>query len=1707
MPYLELCWLPGDGIFLPACLDDNACNLEELLLLTQGFTEGSVFHPKPLVDSRDSYPQTFQDAVTSFTDKTDVQLEMKESGLGSELLSQTDSESAVSDLEEDIADLDSETKHLGENKIAATQLEIEVKNERSVISHIDCYDSIPYIDNGVIIRPVNVGDGLLVRVSGERGCVYNEDDLIEFENVNVHPDFDKASSCNFNIDQNNQNNKNEIQFRSQMQDLLADKNQNESLDISQDLKCILDDLDTHLNQSFDSSSENPDKIHLKLSDSFPSEYPDISDDSRSSQAGPVDIKTFTLVNKQPLAYPSKTVHYNGSALGSFSKINDQRDLIGEHKTPPFKGVFSHAVDSIYVTKKRSLPSTDNPENKIPESTPLRPFSYDQFYPKETGVTGDKTKNSAVRKSVWFSAGNEKADVNKTERSLPKQGISALSNASTKTYFASLEKSGNLSPFIKSIADKYGLFGSSVSPNNEPQEESFDATDVELDESYASTLLGKSGEFDDSIFGTDLHKSPFAVCPVVAEVHADNKTRNLEGTEGTVDTDKVDIMINNYLYDVLGCLSDKSQDSAENDLNNYVDQYVDKIVFDCFSTIKAENRTTDDMNNRSNRDSMSDTEANHFESSVQDHDSDLSDLEFYSDSVLLCITQGSDDSPPLSCCSPSLYPSYSDHLLPETCASPPKRSESAVVTQRENECHWFSRKQVQTQVNGNSMFRPVETPQMYYKFHMNDSPDDDESILGRMMITSSPVSKLPDSGNIRQTSSYCRIPFGSSPAPSFWFKKDFRESPKPRKTSRHRIEWKAKSPGKRSFTALHNSLSAEKLYQVPSLVQLAEKVHLSLFRKRLDAIIRKHSIETSGDTITLGCVERSPAKKRRRKQELENVHYHRNTSNSASRSAVEGSVEIYFTNLLDHAGGEDFLPAAPVSSEDFQAPFKEKIFNNTPTVDWSRTLFGSKSGDGCVQNDAECIECLVDDYDEEVSSFIKKDVISEKVSNDSPFVSPFKSDRHFRHRPVQCLRSNSFLDECSEKRRRRKFRSKVGGSRSEEPVTLTGYRKLSSIKGHSDPASVAVKVFNENRANFGLEKAPLHANRNLQSSDLHNTGTFDDFKGRSECSIDSDTNFSKDFGCQDISTQTNYSEDDLCGISDFSESMSFSEEKLKEISCHDTALAEAYPCVTDSRQSQTSIDIEDDNTYPLSMFHRNDSNELDENTAEISLSESFKSDQLNLAKRQGELCTDCEKDATAVNKSSVIEDSYNSAGHSEKLVTKLTDVERNIDDLKDAVKSLCDTSKDSEANVVNMMKTRETMYEAISRVVESCSDALEGNDFVDTHVENKSTAMCDIAVDYDDNDENDPKNDWDISPDPDTLLRDLQDINLSDTPQYVSSKNTDHEIKEFLDTVLQPFDDIFTDSFSSVGESPIHRTSTKDTELNDDVHTLCDSAANDALSTEPESVLNRSFMEDEQIVSSSDETLIRFELQNASSTPIYEQCSPTQVPELLGTSRPGEVMKSPDTEDESFVTATSSRTYQYEYSKSAVNSFESYQTGIDRSSFLGWSEEDTIHANSDLENFSQLLPECSVERTCVDQDESPEIMIAPFEQDWQLRSNFTAGKSIRKAAVANGAQGDSIVDPRSVHLDIQAEAGKWQEQIGENRGFTEDFLSYHLPSNEIATNLSRNKHSENLIEVEPYLDGSDVDQVVSQFSTSPFEPACFYVGSSHESGESDSEFHV
>ena len=1663
---LVIC-LYGDGLLYTtfitlACLAGRGRSVEDPFL-PESLNKDGFCYPAPIYSNRDRYEilHIRDIGVDEIGETSQMKPDLSCSGLGSEILSQTESESDTSSSEL-VEVIGIETQNENEREDINNSIIAQVKSVNdNYVSQL--HSDIKFRDSASIMNKLSLAQEL--KMAEENIMV--EDDLIEFENVNVHPDFDEGISVSPGSSDNDQNNQN-TRLVDKIRNTLENKSQS---DMSDDLKYILDDLDSHLNLSDNNAKEvsqscleSLDRSHDRSHDT-PSQTDYVIDYDSVSPSSLLSSRPFTLPVPSFPKLAQKPIVKQGQVLP-----NNHLRLIGEHKTPPYEGEFSHAVDSIYVTRKRSLHSTEKHSDVTPESTPLRPLSYGEA--REQTATADDNKRKASRKSVTFSPVNDTAVGSKSEGSLPKCGVSSLSSATPRTYFATLEKSGHLSPFIKSIAKKYGLFNTPASPNQESHEESFDSNDLELDVSYASTLLGKSDEFDDSTGNFELN-SFTSLEKQKTEIETSFSRENHSELENVSDT--AQSMINNYLYDVLQSDGNKPMADQESEVQKYImdsciDQFVDNIISKSYAAVELQASEAFEENKASSKNNVSAPVIKSSQGDAEDHDSELSDLEFYSDSVLLCITQGpDDDSPPLSNCSPSLYPL---RIEPEAPHSSVKKSESAVITGNEKECHWFSRNQVMSQ--DDQLFKPVEKPQVSKMYRWNKtSNDENNNILSYMMNTCATEPKLPSSHSVCQTSSYCRIPFGSGEAPSFWFKKDFKESPKEKKEKR-KIEIKVKSPGKRSFTSFCETSGKEFLHQVPSLAKLAEKVHQEYFRQRLDAIGRRFNNELNDYTTCQSCVESSPAKKRRRKQER-SYKYKINVNNSSLSPVEEGSVEVYFTSLLDHTPDHDdhTTLTEPRSTTSYQLNRAEDV--SSAKVDWSRRLFGSKS-DTEAERLPDNLQLQQSRYEKGFKPFVRHSVSTQCQSEGSPFVSPFKRDRHFRQRPVECMGSDPFVDDLSERRQKRNLWPKIRNNEEAEPVILTRFRRLNS-KGEE---ALAIKSDDLEELEISYGKRPACNHVHTCTQRLVSPGNFH----ISASELDDEPPLLSDFSEErpdhavegsytrgmvshrDVSTMTNFSENDLCNTSDLSENLSY------EATFGSRSDRSHSWC---ARDSDTSATTESDEGHSFSMFYRLDNVDVDDNHSKVN-----RSDVGGTPDRKGEsltmeTSTDRQWDTVSTD-SAVI-------------------VEKKMDKLEQAVKSHLSTSSDAESDVLDIMKTRKSMYEAISDVMESCSSAMDYSK--GAVVKSTEDTECVEEVIYEsDGLAEDVKNDWDVSPDPDALLKDFEEIDLTDTPQYVATEGNNEEIKQFLDDVLQPFDDIFADSFSSLGlkESPIHRTSTKNTDLQQKMGPLDISSRDSTIAgdqTNEENILNRSFLDEDQSGNTSVGTPLKFGHENASSTPIDEPCSPACMPNH-GFEIKGEMNKASD-DDESFMSARSSRTNQYDYSKNTAESFESYRTGIDRSSILGWLEEDTLNANSDLEGFLQTITENSVERTCFSQNGQPDNEEDPLNRYKIDKQQLGWSEANEERNKENGG-GDYLLDLDNIHIDLLSEHGKFQENLTDDKGCSGMYNS----------NIKMARATDDL----PGTAGDKQQDVLcspgkgspseGQSDTLSSKPACFYVGSSDES---------
>ena len=212
-------------------------------------------------------------------------------------------------------------------------------------------------------------------------------------------------------------------------------------------------------------------------------------------------------------------------------------------TPPERKAFCKALDSVLVTKKRRSEAHEH----LPTSTPLRPGT--------VGASGAEEGVRPVIKSLAYDQdSNNTCEFVKFAPVSDGQGVShfvaepvdphasfhrpALKHkqaepstpSSPKTYFASLNKSGNLSPFIRTIADKYKIFS--------PIATHFKKITVDLspddEQSYGSLLLSHYPSVCEDVETPD-------TSPSLSEHTAVNQ------------------MLNNYVYDVL--INNKSSAGA------------------------------------------------------------------------------------------------------------------------------------------------------------------------------------------------------------------------------------------------------------------------------------------------------------------------------------------------------------------------------------------------------------------------------------------------------------------------------------------------------------------------------------------------------------------------------------------------------------------------------------------------------------------------------------------------------------------------------------------------------------------------------------------------------------------------------------------------------------------------------------------------------------------------------------------------------------------------------------------------------------------------------------------------------------------------------------------------------------------------------------------------------------------------------------------
>ncbi|XP_060557523.1 uncharacterized protein LOC132717954 isoform X2 [Ruditapes philippinarum] len=746
-----------------------------------------------------------------------------------------------------------------------------VEKHRRLFKNIDCLDNdIEYFENE---------DLYVLDMSDKSSDNYKasiEEDLYEFENVDVNPDnnlgcdrhehieiklaypeedSDVSDDGSKDIDFNNNRDAGVQDWSNYHSRNFSEKRErvgmggNCSGDYNESLKSILDDLDNCL----DESDKNEDDILTEVQVDKEQDE-DIHDKSILSALIHDDVEPPELEIKA-----SKPRQYN-------EKLQTLNCWKHTELTPPERVSFCRAVDSVLVTKKRLIDSSE----KLPHQTPLHFYRFKEYgdmekaaralnyaagdlgasdFMKFSVVTDDNGSTSVVAKpfqvpkhTVPNIQHTPTPDIPHTPTpDIPHthtvQDVKATHSKSPKTYFASLNRSGHLSPFIKSIAEKYELFQSGKPHFKKIEVEDFQKEDLE--ESYTMSLLSHQPDIslDDVRF---------------------TEGKDLLNDSNDLTDPLVNQMVNNYVYDViagghaaLGLNGSKFDEAG--------------VVTDLNGNLK----TDDDISMAVCVDENSVRIVNSKE------DLDDNSMQILESSTLLCMTEGEDFCNVEKNKDQGIQ--WHSKLRKEY-----NYKDIQDKYQKENRLHIdksFSSFQADKQFfrRRNALKTP---PKPYQKFRSHGS-------LSR---------KEPESDFARHSSSYCRIPFSSN-MQTFWFCKDFEESPK----SENVCLTKVRSP-KRTCSEISES--------VPSLLDIAEKNCLEEFKGKIEAFKAEFPHLS---TCPLSLDNKSPAKKRRKRtteQAIADYLYRHPDSNLNSNwnALVQlpyiednsNSVETFFKSNLDDA---------------------------------------------------------------------------------------------------------------------------------------------------------------------------------------------------------------------------------------------------------------------------------------------------------------------------------------------------------------------------------------------------------------------------------------------------------------------------------------------------------------------------------------------------------------------------------------------------------------------------------------------------------------------------------------------------------------------------------------------------------------------------------------------------------------------------------------
>ena len=783
-----------------------------------------------------------------------------------------------------------------ESQILQSSQHVAKKGLSLVEKHRRLFEKIEYLDNDIAFldnEDLHVLD--LSDKSSDNYKAFVEEDLYEFENVDVNPDEcanhehieiklaypeedsyvsdeeSKDKDYNNNRGAGVQSRSNQTRDSTKMENAVAMRRKC-SGDFNESLKSILDDLDNCLDKSGNEIVDDDFTVDQDV---------DRDEGETSILSALVDG-----VPPESGAKAEKMKEYNERLRLKCWKHTDL--------TPPERLNFCRAVDSVLVTKKRLIDSTE----KIPDQTPLHYHRFQEYgnmekaarslnyaagdlgasgFMKFSVVTDENGSTSVVAKPVEVPDKSSKQAVSDMPHTPKVQDVKSTHSKSPKTYFASLNRSGNLSPFIKSIVDKYELFES-----EKPHFKQFDTEDFqeeELEDSYTMGLLSHQPDI----------KSDEGCC---------TGGKDMLNDSSDLADPLVNQMVNNYVYDVIAgghaalAMNETHFDEAD-------------LVTDLNGNLKTE----DDI-------SMAvcvDENSVRIVNSKEDLDDNL--IQISDSSTLLCMTEGED------LCDVE-WNKEPAHLWHSTLCKENDNRNIPKLYPVESRFHAVNEESVPSLLKDRQLRRRrnalATPPETFQKF----------SSHGSLSCTAA------ENNFTRHSSSYCRMPFSSNMQP-FWFCKDFEESPNC-------------TPGLTKLRSPKRTCS-EIAEPVPSLLDIAEKNHLEEFKGKIEAFKAEFpNLSTKSSPLSLD--HKSPAKKRRKRsteQAITDYHYRHSAPNLNTNwnALVQfqytedncNSVETFFTSRFDDFH-EDESPSKNVGTTDIIAsPGKidlQYLQNNKP-VDENR----------------------------------------------------------------------------------------------------------------------------------------------------------------------------------------------------------------------------------------------------------------------------------------------------------------------------------------------------------------------------------------------------------------------------------------------------------------------------------------------------------------------------------------------------------------------------------------------------------------------------------------------------------------------------------------------------------------------------------------------------------------------------------------------------